>query len=191
MSHDLSKILGNVELALTSPTGGNKDKPEVRGKKCNMCPKAFSSLTLARRHLMIAHLGCKYLCPACQYSCKSHDWFKAHVRGHVDAPTPASSVKRREIKTMKCAECDFTFKQRSALDRHVQRVHKGTSDLPSARKSKNITSDDKSYLCERCPNSFASRHRLKSHQELKVAIKTLRTEHDTQYGEYDLDSYQF
>ena len=162
---DVEDLLRDVESSLVNTATGlsirDSDKDGISGKVCADCEKTFPNATVMRRHLLVSHRGFKYLCEICQFQCGGHDWFKRHLRGHLN-PTKTAKILSKDKLRLKCSKCDFSYKYHSSLKRHEWQVH-GEKCLLKPRTEKKST-PERRFTCEICSDLFRTIYQLNSHQ---------------------------
>ncbi|XP_055541685.1 zinc finger protein 93-like isoform X2 [Wyeomyia smithii] len=139
---------------------------------------------------------CKLLCAICGSRSDSFSmlWkhFKTQHKQHGYAICCGRKFKRKQMlydhcllhidpKSFRCEECDKTFKNHEALEKHNQWVHTPDSEKPFKcsicdvayfkifhlrnHMKYHIALEQKTFLCQECDKSFGTSLLLRSHQQ--------------------------
>ena len=111
---------------------------KVKDIECQLCDAKFTILNYLYQHMTNFH-GEKIKCDLCD---------QLYPRGRLK---PHIKEVHQNIRTFKCNECEFTFKQKSHLRTHIKEIHKKLKD----------------FACSFCESKFARKSDLKKHVKRK------------------------
>lgn len=145
----------------SSPSQGSSQTAEKR-HRCNLCPKAFSYLSILESHKR-SHTGEKpYKCHFCPKMFAQKATLQVHERTHTGE------------RPYKCRYCVKTFAQYGTKTVHEKSAHLGIRNYkcphcpkslssPSALYTHKKTHGDKTFQCQFCIKTFALKNYLKLH----------------------------
>ena len=88
-------------------------------EECGLCFKTVSDLN-AHKHCL--HMGQKYVCNYCGFTCRQAKILRRHMLVHDE-------------KRLQCPECHYTARRREDLRKHIISMHRGKPRRKKARRS--------------------------------------------------------
>ena len=171
---------------------------------CDQCERVYPLLTQLKQHKMSAHTANelkRFQCKRCNKGFSQQKDYQRHMETHDGAP---KAVKKRVCDicgtetnertyrhhlnrmhgkvSLKCEECDMTFKHSSALLEHKKTVHTFTTcelcgdqvrvrQMKLHKLQKHTDMKDMPYICNVCspPRGFAKRIIYEDHTNIHVS----------------------
>ena len=134
--------------------------PDVEEYPCEYCDKTFQTKRRQYMHVKRCHRpNPNFACHICGKCCLDSWKLQKHIQTHggpkakkIQAKAAREEVKRiakeKGERTMKCEDCDLTFKSEKCLNRHDLVVH----------------SEANLHFCDECDESFPTKVKLEIHK---------------------------